>query len=86
MSNSIEPLPEKFIEGGIEYDVVIRNKNWAIFKRQTRNGVRFEVSRILLRDGQERVAHPEYNEIYGYTFPDLDDAVLMFAKVMGTAI
>jgi hypothetical protein len=55
-------------------------------KQQTRNGVRFEVSPILLRDGQERVAHPKYNEIYGYTFPDLDDAVLMFAKVMGTAI
>ena len=82
MSQSIAVLPDKFIQDGIESEVMARSKHWSILKQDHNGTILFEVWPITQDGEQEYVINLDREEVRGYAFDRFDDAVNAFARLL----
>jgi hypothetical protein len=83
MSQSIAALPDKFIQDGIESEVMARSRHWSILKQDRNGNIIFSVWPISKDEEQEYVVNLEREEVRGYSFQRWDDAVNLFAELLG---
>jgi hypothetical protein len=82
MNRSIAALADKFIQDGIESQVMARSAHWSILKQDRNGTILFAVWPISKDEEQEFVINLERQEVYGYAFDRFDDAVNAFARVL----
>jgi hypothetical protein len=82
MSQSVAALPDRFIQGSASCELIARSKFWSLIRRDYDGAITYVVTPVVERDGRETVVDMEREEIRGFDFHALDDAVGLFSKVL----
>jgi hypothetical protein len=86
MRQALKQLDDQFVEDGIVYDIVLRNKHWAVVAQDAGDASHFIVGAITERNGREHFDNPRKHEVYTFEFATEDKAIEAFLQLKDSVL